>query len=1497
MKSAIEVSTQMKVFLMTVAVLISTVQCKRIATEEGWPGYRHDSKRTGVTSETVPSELTLNWTYNPVHPPAPVWSMPAEEMPRMHFDNTYHVSAVNGLAYFGSSVDNKVYALDIETGEERWTYYSDGPVRFSPTFWNSRIYFGSDDGYVYCLKAKSGKLAWKFHVGPRDKKIIGSGRMVSLFPVRTSVLVDEGIVYFGAGVFPYDGLYVCALDARKGSVVWKNDDLDDDVFDLRYGGVSPQSYLIASEDHLFVPSGRAMPAVFDKADGSFLNYLAPSGKQGGTWGMIDQGKLVAGVDRSGTPVKVSFDPETGENKGDLFASFTGLDMVGSGNVSYVVTAGGIYAIDRLIYPVIQQKIDSITEIQNRVTTAFRRSIYDAGLTGGTGFEQKLEEITGRLNALAEEVEELKTSSSLWFYPEENLGSIIITGDQVIAGGDGLVLGLNKKTGEALWQGEVDGVASGLAVSDHSLIVSTDRGPIYCFSGDSEKVKEDDREGIPGTQSGSPYPENKMTTVYQEAASAILNETGIDKGYCLVLECGDGQLAYELAKRSDIHIIGLEENPRKVKEAKRRLDEAGLYGSRVVVENWSIASLPDYFADLIVSDEILNQGRTSHTAVELFRILKPGGGIACFGQPAVENYSPGPLDEEELESEWVSLEIEDPETSQENGNWILFTRKNLAGAGGWTHQYGDPANTSCSDDKLVMAPFTTLWYGSPGPQLIPDRHARAVSPVAFDGKLIVEGENVIMAYNAYNGTKLWERWIEGANRMRVDADGGNMAINHNGLFVAVKEKCLQLDMETGETIQTFSLPPEWKGKPRRWGYIAVKDNILLGSVAMPLKQEYAHFMNNYINQEADLNESEETTPMDALMKAYYEFSLPDNEQEIEQAFQRDGTKWRSVTDFPDWNPGTKGLNNSSELMMASDGIFAIDLSDGTLRWTHQGNKIAQITISVGESDLYFAEKQINGSQKQKGLTEKKKYLQEGKWESFDIELGPDESDVRMVHSLDLLSGQEKWKRAIDLSGCGDDMAASGYHNDVLLFFGSYGLHDKGRFPDGQLKWHRVTAVSALDGEMMWSRPLNYMVRPLIIKDEVIIEPRKCDLYTGEIKTRTHPVTGKEVPWEFYRPGHTCAATAGNENCLFYRSYNAAYYDLKEDKGLSYYGAIRPGCWINLIPGNGLVLFPEASSGCTCSFPLRTSVVLKPEKKEKIEDWSLYISHAPMTPVQHLAVNMGAPGDKKDNNGTLWFGYPRPETPTGVKFDIHETILEGMGFYSYDSKGVEIEGADNPWLYTNGCFGLRKCEIPLINSSFGEEAGVYTVRLGFASPSTRRSFDIQIQDQLVMENLDILKEAGGVNKAVIKEFKGIAVEENLSVELIPAVSDPDMEQSPVINFIEVIREDTPAQPEPSEAVKVIYLTEAKKLLQEAEKARGMKKYEDALTKYHRVLEGGTAKEIKLKALEGMESIAHEKSLPVIKKYCQNLDPIMWDYKEPDQEVVEAADKVYMAILKKE
>ncbi len=240
-----------------------------------WPTYRCNMARSGATSEGLHRALSLQWTYKPLHAPKPAWPSPSEELPRMHSDNAYHVASSQGIVYFGSSVANSVLAVDAASGAVRWTFYAEGPVRFAPTICAGRVYFGSDDGHVYCLDAAAGTLVWKRRAGPSDEKVLGNGRMISLWPVRTSVLVDDGMVHFAAGVFPYEGLYVYALNADDGSVVWVNDTIGDRAHELEYGGMSPHGYLVASSRILYVPSGRAMPAAFDRANGKFLFFVSP----------------------------------------------------------------------------------------------------------------------------------------------------------------------------------------------------------------------------------------------------------------------------------------------------------------------------------------------------------------------------------------------------------------------------------------------------------------------------------------------------------------------------------------------------------------------------------------------------------------------------------------------------------------------------------------------------------------------------------------------------------------------------------------------------------------------------------------------------------------------------------------------------------------------------------------------------------------------------------------------------------------------------------------------------------------------------------------------------------------------------------------------------------------------------------------------------------------------------------------------------------------------
>jgi outer membrane protein assembly factor BamB len=83
--------------------------------------------------------------------------------------------------------------------------------------------FGSADGWVYCLRAQDGKLAWKLRAAPIDRRIMVRGQLESLWPVPGSVLIDNGTLYFAAGRNTHldSGLFYYAADPVTGQIKWK----------------------------------------------------------------------------------------------------------------------------------------------------------------------------------------------------------------------------------------------------------------------------------------------------------------------------------------------------------------------------------------------------------------------------------------------------------------------------------------------------------------------------------------------------------------------------------------------------------------------------------------------------------------------------------------------------------------------------------------------------------------------------------------------------------------------------------------------------------------------------------------------------------------------------------------------------------------------------------------------------------------------------------------------------------------------------------------------------------------------------------------------------------------------------------------------------------------------------------------------------------------------------------------------------------------------------
>ena len=240
-----------------------------------------------VVAEETPAELAptlhLQWVRD-LPPLRPAWP----DQPTLQYDVAYQPVVAGKTLFLASSRADGVAAFDAETGDALWRFFTDGPVRFAPVVWQDKVYFASDDGCLYCVAADAGELVWKFRGGPSDRKILGNG--ASSPPGRRGAPTvvqepnGEAVVYFAAGIWPFMGVFLHALDARTGAVRWTNDG-DGSMYIKQphqvdsFAGVAPQGRLVAVGDRLLVPGGRSVPACYDRHTGKLLHFrLADNSK-------------------------------------------------------------------------------------------------------------------------------------------------------------------------------------------------------------------------------------------------------------------------------------------------------------------------------------------------------------------------------------------------------------------------------------------------------------------------------------------------------------------------------------------------------------------------------------------------------------------------------------------------------------------------------------------------------------------------------------------------------------------------------------------------------------------------------------------------------------------------------------------------------------------------------------------------------------------------------------------------------------------------------------------------------------------------------------------------------------------------------------------------------------------------------------------------------------------------------------------------------------------
>ena len=559
----------------TVILCLTAISCwlpvGETVTADDWPMYRHDAGRRGVTSQGVSNDLRLAWMRQ-----LPKLT-PAFQNNRLQFDAGYEPVVAEGHVLIASSRTDSVKAYDAKTGKQLWAFYTDGPVRLAPAIWRDTVCFGSDDGCLYCVQLATGKLRWKHRAVPSRRRLLGNRRLISVWPVRGGPVVADGTVYFAAGVWPFEGVFVYAMDIDTGNVVWRNDRMGY-LFGQQphnteaIGGLAPQGYLVVNGDELVVPCSTAYPARLNRHTGELIEFQLPGpGRYPGGW-------------------------------------FTALDP---------------------------DRARALRRGQLTFDEAINRQQH----------EDKVYQGRGGVEGLSRE----------------------------IRAGDATLQFDDQRDG-------VQGTVHSMVVADQALFLAMRDGRILCFR-DKDDVSAE--SPIRWKRPTEPLAMSGQSTM----PAAVLKNASSQHGVAIVAGLTDGSTTKALIESTEFHVVAFDDDADRVRQLRRALDEAGLYGDRaaVIQGDPQRLDLPPYITTALISE------RSDVDFIPLLTTLRPFGGIAVGGhinEDSLQTIQPG------------SFSVE---TEGSSGVTVIRRVGPLPG----TTQY--PGGWAASRDELVRFPLGVLWF--------------------------------------------------------------------------------------------------------------------------------------------------------------------------------------------------------------------------------------------------------------------------------------------------------------------------------------------------------------------------------------------------------------------------------------------------------------------------------------------------------------------------------------------------------------------------------------------------------------------------------------------------------------------------------------------------------------------------------------------------------------------------------------------------------------------
>ena len=276
------------------------------------------------------------------------------------------------------------------------------------------------------------------------------------------------------------------------------------------------------------------------------------------------------------------------------------------------------------------------------------------------------------------------------------------------------------------------------------------------------------------------------------------------------------------------------------------------------------------------------------------------------------------------------------------------------------------------------------------------------------------------------------------------------------------------------------------------------------------------------------------------------------------------------------------NKKSITQICSDKIFAYNKNNQKGLWAYGKGLIINSTITLSSNQLYFLE----------GRHPELK--SEGAGRVSDNKLWLD----TYVVCLNSMTGKRIWEKPLPAfehvsETSGFIQAVHGQKSDTgYLLVASEGIFKDKKFTGGgRFVAHQYDAR----GKVKWSvnspwqsnNHGTHIAHPVVFPDKVFLHPHAYQIKDGKkINTRVTNISG-------------CPTPVGYPSGLLYRSSGSGatrilcLWSIENQKNTGW-KRLRPSCWLNYLPSQGMIIMSEGGGGCSCGGWMETSVSFIPLK---------------------------------------------------------------------------------------------------------------------------------------------------------------------------------------------------------------------------------------------------------------------------------------------------------------